>query len=238
MKTALLNRPLIARNFDGVDDLIEVGIGASDMGFGSLAAIIRKSADVPGDYNAISDLQTSAAVRRFGMHLNDASPSRVIWERNGSGESSNASVTLTTAQGWAMVAATKATGTVAPRLHRFLYSTGAWVHGNGVATLANSSLAGAGGNWRIGNVVAGSTFFPGDMLVLAVWPSRVLTDAELEALPYQLSAWRRSGPSGLWTFNQTNTGQRLLDLTPGRGDQSSLTGTSVSAWPTLSFRFD
>src|SRR3990172_1760690 len=126
---------------------------------------------------------------------------------------------------WQVLAVSKATGTVAARFHKYLYSTDAHSHENDDATVANSSAPttnvylGTDGTVTVDGL-------DGDLLIAAVWDV-VLTDAQSEPLPFSLAAWFAIQPKGLWLLDQDTTAQKVLDLTGGGANETALAGTTI-----------
>src|SRR3990172_427971 len=126
---------------------------------------------------------------------------------------------------WQVLAVSKATGTVAARFHKYLYSTDAHSHENDDATVANSSAPttnvylGTDGTVTVDGL-------DGDLLIAAVWDV-VLSDAQFEALPFSLAAWFAVQPKGLWLLDQDTTAQKVLDLTGGGANETALAGTTI-----------
>lgn len=217
---------LIGRTFDGTDDEIQCAIGNCNVGFGTLAAIIRRTAN---GARCVIGLHTSGGADGISMRFSNVGA--LQWVTNGTA-SGSASAGMTDTSGWGLVAVTKATGSAAPRCHRYLFSDKSWAHANAGSAVTDGPSV-AGGTVRLGTRAAGD-FFTGDILVAGVW-GVVLTDAEIERLPYRLEHWRHLGPLGLWALRQTNVNQRLLDEMPGRADQSSIVGTLVQSSVLLPF---
>lgn len=216
----------MARTFGGATTHVAVvSIGATNvvMGPGTIAAIIRITGSTPAaSYGLYHAGSASSGTSRWWFVISNA-------DKLGLGFSASTPVSLTSvtsADGWLLVAASKATGTVAPRFHIYKYSTNAWVHENSAGTNANSGTPAT--NSRIGNVTEASNSFQGDIAVCGVW-SVVLADDQVESLPFTLAAWFTAAqPKGLWVLDQDTTSQKILDISGGGANESSLTGTSVA----------
>ncbi len=176
---------------------------------------------------------------------NNADPDNWQWYIGGGGDNKpsvwlgtaelKAPFTVTAAEGWCMVAVTKAAGTNAPRHHKCVLSTGAWTH-------ADSASTGPGaGSMFTRNTIGASTdhsggFYDGNIAALAVW-NTVLADAALEAIaPVHytdmdtlVAGWLAAagGPSAMWRLDQASTATAVDDLTLGGSNQFALGGTSV-----------
>lgn len=215
----------MARFFDDSDDVIRWSIGAMTgqaLGPVTVAAIIKRGSDT--GFDSILGLHTSGGTNTFFFQV-QPDDRLVLGGSAGMGDS-GATLTVVAADGWVFVAANKATGTVAPRFHKYVYSTGAAMsHVNSASTAANGSSPGAGGyaelSWQ------GGDLFHGDIAVVALWPSS-LADDQIESMPYSLDAWFCAQPSALWLLDQSAIAQAVPDLSGNGSNQSSITGTTVS----------
>lgn len=77
------------------------------------------------------------------------------------------------------VAATKATGTVAARLHMYRYSNGTWAHQAAPGTSVNG---GAVTHLMIGEGIAAGVPLSADMAQIGAWSAFAMTDSEVERL--------------------------------------------------------
>lgn len=144
----------------------------------------------------------------------------------GTGMSATLELITTTANEWGLVAVDKAAGTTAPKYHYYRYSTNAWTHtAHGSTTSDNSAPTSP--NFNIGHRRS-TNFFNRDIAMVGTW-NRRLADAEYELLPFSLAYWYASSPSSLHILDQQATGQAVRDLTGNGANQTTLTGTSVSA---------
>lgn len=214
----------MARTFDGVDDYWKGTIGACSAGYGTFASIARIATDA--NYGQMFAQHTSADAGQQGVARVGASSGQMQWW-NGTAEALSPSTLLVDTVGWVCAAASKATGTVAPRFHRYLYSTDSWTHENSVTSLADGGAGGAGGFALVGKWGT-SDFFTGDIALTAWWAGVVLTDAQIESLPFSLTAWSSLAPSGLWIFDQAATTTNVIDMTGGGANQNTLVGTTVA----------
>lgn len=195
------------------------------------------SANDGGDFTAAVMLRhTADGTDEAYVRLYSSTPTLVVGlRRNASGNVLNFGITagalstftLTAADGWVLIVGSKATGTVAPRLSKYVFSSNTWTHENGGSTLADNTISpGGSGTIRFGQDTA-SRFFGGDMAAAACW-NRALTDAERELLPHSLAMWLGLVPDAFWVFDQAAVTQALYDLTGGGANESSRTGTAVS----------
>lgn len=208
----------MARTFDGVDDKITLSLGALGFSFGpgTVAAIVRWVTS--GGTDTIFSVGTGSTGFAFGYNPASISLEAVV---DSSGSTSGQALT---SGSWYLVAMTKDTGTVAPRLHRYDYAANTHSHVNGGSTLANTTPATQA---QIGERFSASAlYWSGDIAVVGCW-NVVLTDAQVEAMAFSLLAWYQVQPKGLWVLDQASTGMKVNDLTGGGANESSLVGTAV-----------
>ena len=208
------------RTFDGVDDFITLGLGSLGFAFGpgSIVMWVKRGAGASGT-DKLLKVGTSAVSGQYGVDFSATQPLL----RCGTTTVGATGITLESADGWGLVAVTKATGTVTPRLH--LYNAGTWTHEDGTGTLANSGVPGTSA--RIGADQTPANFFAGDVGALAVYTT-VLDDTAVEALAVDLQAWIDASPAALWVLDQPSLPDALQDDI-GTADESAITGTTVTA---------
>lgn len=209
------------RTLDGVDDLIVTAIGPLNFAFGpgTLAAIVRRTRSNVTE--SVIYVGVSATTGRYALEFGNAVPRL----RCGASIVSAASITVSGVEGWVLIAATKATGGVAPRFHKYDFATGTWTHENAGSTLTNSGTPGTSA--RIGATNTPSQWFAGEVAIAAV-SNTVLSDVEIETLVTEQAAWDTAGFVTNWPLDQASTATAVQD-TIGAADQTSLTGTTVSA---------
>lgn len=221
----------MARTFDGAGDRLTVSIGLTGfvMGPGTAAAIVKRGAD--GAIHSIfhAGAATSGANRWMlrmdaANKIDLATPTAVA----------AATLTVTVANGWSLIAASKASGTSTPRFHRYIFSTNVWSHEDGASTLADSGTPIT--TSCMGEQASGSGDYNGDIAIAGIW-NVVLTDTQIESLAFSLQAWFQVQPKGLWLLDQAATTHKVADLTGGGARESALTGTTVatSAVPVFSY---
>jgi hypothetical protein len=201
-----------------------ITLSLGGMGFvfgpGTAAAIIRPTSVVSSNPTILSAGATNAV--SWMLQLLTTTGTLAIRLDGGEVHSSTA-VGMNV---WTFVCATKATGTVTPRMHLYPYATGTWVHENASGTRANSStpLTRA----QIGCTPAVAAFFQGDVAVCGAWDVE-FTDSQVEALAFSLIPWFTHQPKGLFVLDQAAVGMSVPDLSGGGANQSAITGTTVSA---------
>lgn len=218
----------MARAFTSAgSDLIDLSIGAAAITAPiTILAICRRGGANDTADNAIVEMLTSGGSNARGLGLMDGDSSIAAFI--GSTQRVATAMTLTRAMGWGQVGWTKATGTVAPRIHKYLYGTNTHSHANATTTAANGTAA-TGGTLRLGSFQTGDgIFLDGDIAIVGIW-NRVLSDAEVENLPFSLTAWLASAPSWLVVLDQDAVAQKVRDLTGGGSNETARTGTAVTA---------
>src|SRR5688572_9290627 len=208
----------MARTFSGSSlDLSIGGLSGIDGGAITLVAVVRLTSDTGG----VIDIRDSGGASI--AELNAAGD--YYYATRGAGEFVSLLPALT-ADGWHIIAVTKADGQQTPRGHKYVYATGAWTHTNAGGTVRDSTTtAGVSGSVRLGRIFG--DFLSGDLAAVAVW-DRVLTDAELEQPSHTLTAWHSAAPAALWVLDQASTGQAVMDATGGGANQIAISGTTVS----------
>lgn len=218
------------RTLDGVDDVIVFALGSLGFAFGpgTLAAIVSKDDD--SGIQSLVYVGISATSGRYALKFSGTA----LQLQCGSSAVSAPTITVTAAEGLVFVAATKATGNVAPRFHKYNFATEVWTHENAGSNLGNSGTP--TNSARLGATNTLSQFFVGDAAIAGV-SDTVLSDSTLETLITAIEAWSTAGLVALWPLNQASTATPVED-TIGTADETSITGTTVTAgdvpWTSLS----
>ena len=199
----------------------KITLSVGNLGFafgpGTIAAVV-----FPTQVTVAAHVFTAGSVTSATYALRMSAAGKVTLVCNTTTPAAPAGLPAMTANAWFLIAATKATGTVAPRYHHYVYSTKTWTHIDSAATAANSGTPGTRAAFGTDNSGA-AAFWQGDIAAAGVW-NVVLTDAQIEALVLFSPAI----PKGLWRLNQDSTGENVLDLTGGGADQSAIVGTSIT----------
>ena len=180
-----------------------------------------------GRYDTLLSINTadSAGNARITLGIDGSSDQL---ELDVDGNSNYSTITLKTAEGYALIGVSKATGVVAPRFHKYVYGTNVWSHVASGSTIGNNTAPGASGVVLFGKIYASAQFFGGDILLGALF-NRVLTDAEMESLPFSFATLQASAPVGLWLWDQSLTSQKVLDWTGNGANETTLTGTTIAS---------
>lgn len=224
-----------ARHFTrGVGDGLLLSIGAcpATFGPGTLVAICRHTA-TPDTFRTIVAVGSSDGNAYMLHSAQSGTDAMGYW--NGTADVTS-TITFGTADGWCLVAVTKASGTNAPRFHKIRLDGGAAPsHVDSGSTVGDVTSVGT--NSRIAcylsSIGSVNEKFDGDFLCAAVY-NVVLTDAQLETMAWSLKAWWARQPSALWMLDQETTGQIIRDLTGGGANpittQTSGVSTSVNGF--------
>ncbi len=218
----------MARRFTGASsDEITTALGNLGFAFGpGTVAVIHRPASLAGSGNNFLLSVGSAWNGKYAVHVQ----SGVLMLRMGATSRWGTGTTGVGTGEWYMHAVSKDTGTLTPRFHRYRYSTDNHTHEVGSGTLADSPVPTTKADIGFLNV-SGETvgqYYDGDIAIMAVW-NVVLTDAEVEALAFDMKAWFQAPPKALWVFDQATTSMLLRDMTGGGANETSKSGTSVSA---------
>lgn len=210
----------MARTFDGTDDKVTLSLGALGFTFGpgTVAAIVRWVTSAGTD--TIFSVGTGSTGFALGYNPGATTLEAVV------DAASTTSATALTSGSWYLVAMTKATGTVIPRIHRYDYAANSHSHANCAGTLGDTTPATQA---QIGERFSASAlYWSGDIAVVGCW-NVVLTDAQIEAMAFSLMAWHQVPPKGLWVLDQAATTMKVNDHSGGGANESALVGTAVAA---------
>lgn len=198
-----------------------VGSGPSTFPYGTLAVVVR-----PVSNPTHGPLASTASGADFSVALAAASGAPLV-TLNGLGTLSQpSSMQWVAADGWQIWCVTKASGGVAPRFHKYVFSTGTWSHENGTTNLANGATSIAG--WAMGIVPGAAANFDGDIAVAGVASSVTLTDQQVESLSAGLQQWLAS-MTHLYVLDQDTTSTPNLDLISQGADTGSTPVPGVAA---------
>lgn len=210
------------RDTNGTTDRLFLGgSGGTPSGWGVIwvGRLLSITSDQPrisivnGTSNTIGVLYTAGSnILAFGSASSDVvSPSSFTWN---------------TTDVWAL-GVTKAAGTVAPRFHaRNLTTAAASAHAD--ATTTATDVAATWGKTEIGSADNGGFVGNGRHGTAAVFTS-VYSDANFDTILTSTAQLYALTPARLWDFNQASTGTAVVNLMTGSADQSSITGTTVTA---------
>lgn len=214
----------MARAFNGTTDSITTTVGAlAGFASGTFAALARRTNE-SGWHGIVATRQSDGTT--WEAYL-DIAPSAhatasAIWTSWNGTDHAN-TLKFTQADGWCIIAATKATGSATPRYHKYVLSTQTWTHDNGVGAVANATSI-SGGNIILGNVAGDQ--LAGDIAAVAMY-GRTFTDQEIESLAGSWEVWLSYGPMGAWLLDQAATAQTVLDWSGGGANQSAISGTTI-----------
>jgi hypothetical protein len=215
------------RRFNGSSDVVTLSLGTliNTITFGTIAVLCRRTDNTAWNGPFCTRSSGNDAEMYIDIAPSSASPANVLWCSFGSGQNNNNAFTVTAADDWVWIVVTKATGSVAPRYHKYVMSTQTWTRGNGSGNVANATSP-SGGSLQIGNVAG--DFFKGDIAAVAVWTT-ALSDATLNNIPNNwVSGVLAASPQAAWLLNQASTGTSIADAVDS-ANQTALSGTTVQS---------
>jgi hypothetical protein len=130
----------------------------------------------------------------------------------------------TAADGWVIVAWTKAAGTAVVRYHKCVMSTDAWTHQDSAGTIDDDDNTCTFASTRPNG--DGDLVLRGRRAALAAYSS-VLDDTAIQALRDNWADWLAAGPIDAWRFDQASTSEAIDDQTGNGADQTTLVGSTV-----------
>lgn len=208
---------MAVRRFDG-DDRITLALGSLAFAFAGTLAVIHRPLSDPATPTILRVGSATTGSTRYGLQL----AATRLQLRIGSTAISAPTIVAPASAGWQFSAATKASGTVAPRFHHYVFGTEVWTHENGASTVANSGVP-TGGAF-LGAAPVGD-FYPGDIGVAGV-DNAPMSDVDIEELVKSIVKWGAAGFVGMWILNQASVATPLTDQV-GDADQTAIAGTSV-----------
>lgn len=207
------------RTFDGSNDRITVAIGSiGAFGGTTIAMIMRKLTTSSGI--AFYAGTTTISSGRWNLQFSTNTP--VL--QCAASSLLAPSITVPPAEGWALVAVSKASGTSPARFHEFDFGTEIWTHETTVSSIANSGSPSTSGFF--GASPSGGSNLAMDLRIAAFW-NTILSDANVETLVTSEDAWAELSPTALWPFTQASPATALQDIV-GASDQTAITETSVT----------
>jgi hypothetical protein len=198
------------------------GLATLLQGAFTVAAICRRIG-TPADQGAVLDLAAGLDGSRGFFRYTDADQMDYL---RGQFQSPGAGPSWTAADGWVLVAWTKAAGTTAVRYHKGVLAVGAdsWTHVDSAGTVDNDDQTCDRAQTRF--MEEDGWVFRGRYGVMAAWGS-VLSDGALEALTSDYADWQSSAPAALWRFDQAATTTAVDDQAGNGADQTALAGSTV-----------
>lgn len=208
----------MSRQFNGAGDQVTFSPGTATFGQGpiTIAALIKPT-NTGGTREVVGGL-TGGAAETYGLLFDSGDYYCVNLFTSGRTVTNN---------DWQWIVMTKATGSVTPRWHfRDVTTAGAWVHSNAGGNANNGSSPTA--TLYVGGL-NGSRFLVGFIAALAVWGTE-LNDAQVEAAcTLAASDLNAAAPTWATLWNQASVATPVPDFTGNGGNQTAISGTSVSA---------
>jgi hypothetical protein len=203
--------------FDGIDDVIiaPIGGGAFAFGPGTICAIVKLNFDSGAHTSPLTAGTSDGA--RYGLYRDPSELMDLVLD----GTEATSTTGITVAQGWQLLAWTKATGSVAPQSYRYVYDTTTWTRVASGTSQANSSTPAT--QFQIGGGNSAS-FWDGNILIAGVW-NTVLSQATIDTLIIGYQDWIDAAPVEAWRLDSMSALQSFG--TTGTADESSRTGTTL-----------
>lgn len=214
---------MVRRFTQASSEFITLGIGNCNINCGgiTLACIAKKNSN--GSWETPIAAGTSANLNRFILQFTDVD-TLLIGAANG--VDSGSGISVNTSDGWALYAASKGSGSVQARFHKYIFSTRTWTHSTAGASFADGSTPGSDGHIYLGKNDEFGEHSNADLAVAGVWASE-LSDAQIELLVESINNWTILNARGLWILNQATVATNLYDFTGSGANQTAITGTSV-----------
>src|SRR5580765_3806647 len=202
-------------------------------GYGTVAALVKKSAD--GVWDAVSQMTDGLLTPVWGFEIADTN--KLLLSIDNSNFADPVSMSLTVAEGWCVIAATKASGISQPVIF-YKVPIGGSLSSESVGSFPNSANGVA--TMEVGEFIdhtfTGDYFF-GEMAIHAAWKNVVLTSTQIASLATHYNNWLgNAGGVPTWqvSFKQISTATTIPDDTGGTGGQTAISGNTVStAGPAL-----
>lgn len=213
------------RTFNGTSDNVRTSVSPqANVGFGSIVAICRRNATT---WNTILSLNTAAVATKLSLAILPSAQGNFLRLAGDDGSTaSDSSFTVLPGDGIVLLAAAKATGTLAVDFWKYDYANRQLATSTGGA-MPDAGLPGTTGKIHFAEWGAGSDLWDGDMASVALF-DRKLTSSEVLDMRYSWDAWMISGNVGMWVYDQETITQLLRDGTGFGSDQTSISGTTVS----------
>lgn len=125
---------------------------------------------------------------------------------------------------WYLFGVSKAAGSSVVRTHVYDYTATTWTHTNW--TSLSDSAAGPVTELRAGYFGA-TDILNGKLAAMAIFGS-VLSDGAVQALNASFPSWLAASPLWAVKFDQSSVATPVTDQTGGGGNQTSISGTTVS----------
>jgi hypothetical protein len=216
------------RSFDGVDDQITFADGTLMGNFTALtfAAIIKPHSDLNALRKVFSFHGSNPSI--FFLHEFNGITPFLNFSQNYSNNSFAAA-----ANGWMLLAITKADGNAIPRFHKYVYGTSTWTHTDSSNFSPDPATTDSSYDFIVG-YAGGSNPLDCDVAWVGVWRGTALTDGQLEGMEDSTTNIEALSPTSSWLFNQTAVGTTVQDRI-GTSHESSRTGTTVISTADLAF---
>lgn len=209
----------MSRQFNGTSDFVTFSIGAaaSQQGPITIAALIKPTSAV-GTRQIVGAVTAGSAVS-WGL-LMDANSYYV--------ENLFTSPTNGITNDWQWIVVTKASGNVAPTFHlKDVTTAGAWTHSLAGGTANNATPPAA--TIGVGGLPAGTRTYQGLVAAVVVWNTEFSSiQVENSCTLAASNLFTVASPNWGTLWNQGSTATPVPDFTSNGGNQTAITGTTVS----------
>jgi hypothetical protein len=210
----------MSRLFDGVDDLMTYG-SLTSTPTGALTLLILLKVAVAADNTWLSFIEIQQnATGRVAIGRENSATGHIYISGSSVQYYNAADGAITDADGWTIVAVTKAAGTATPRIHKMVIGGSAF-HNNAGGTINNPASGNQlflGGNDDFANIYVGAA---------AYWNSE-LTDGQLNGIHSAKTTQSILDLTPIWCVDDGN-GDGLATDRAGTKNRTALTGTTDSA---------
>lgn len=240
---------MAVREFDGIDDYIQLSagaIGALNSARATTVVLVVRPASLATTECFLS-IATAGDVGLLALY--DGGSGLLDWGSDDPSTDDGANINMDTT--WQVIALTKGSGSATPRFHRKQIGSGVWTHSNASGAIGSQAGGASSSYLRLGRFNGAATGYKDMRLALvAVWGNSALSDGDVESIETNASTAFVQGlsPSALVELNQASAGTALTDLMGGGANQTLIVGTTVitgddPAWtfippPAPQFRFD
>jgi hypothetical protein len=209
---------------------VEVASIPMDAGPITMLALVKRTSATGGFLMSVAD--SGGTNRDFALEIQDdttttGNPQMYVVN---TGIPATA-VSTAAADGWLLLAVTKASGSSNPRYHKYSLDTDTWTRQNAPDPLFDGPVTPGTDTIRFGLHHNGGRPLACKLALFALY-NVALTDGQLDGIAtasttFSLLNTGASDPLGLWEFTQASTGTAVVDLV-GDADQVAISGTSVA----------
>lgn len=198
---------------------------STTFGPSTAAFVFRRASDA--GWHTLMTFCTSGGTQRTSWSMRGDNNQFQMYDNASATATATTSSTFLNADGWIVIAVTKAAGTVQPTAHYLkLAAGGAWTHETMSVAMPDGSSIGSGGFIELGRWSTGGDYHNGDMAAAAFWP-REMSNGECERLAAGL--WDRWSPAFHVEFPGSEPPAFARDLGRAGAALVTVSGTSRTA---------